>query len=63
MSKRYFDIVETVRILYSCYLPEDFEGTIAEYVEQYGLGSLFENSSHEEILDYLESDESSIRED
>ena len=63
MSKRYFSIVETVLIEYSCYLPKDFEGDVAEYVEQYGLDALFKNSSHEQILDYLDADKSTISED
>jgi len=59
---KYFDIVETVRIKYRCNLP-DIEGyTVKQYAEEYGMGEVFENSSHEEIIDYIDSDESTIDE-
>jgi len=62
MSVKYFDIVEVVRIRYSCNLPEQYE-TVKDYVNAEGISVLFENSSHEEILDYLESDENTISEE
>ena len=62
MSVKYFDIVEVVRIRYRCNVPDKYE-SVKDYVNTEGIGVLFENSSHEEIVDYLESDENTISED
>ena len=62
MSVKYFDIVEVVRIRYSCNVPDEYE-SVKEFADKEGLGKVFENSSHEEILDYLESDENTISEE
>ena len=62
MSVKYFDIVEVVRIRYRCDVPDEYE-SVKEFADKEGLSKVFENSSHEEILDYLESDENTISEE
>lgn len=56
-----FDIVELVRVEYSCTLPDKYS-TVEEFAEAEGIGAVFEASSHGEIIDYLEHNQETISE-
>ena len=69
--KRRFSIVEEVRIEYTyttsdeedMLIEEKYHGSFEEYIQDKGVYTLFDNSTYEQILDYIETDYESFCEE
>lgn len=59
---KYFTIEEKIVNKYKFELPDNFKGTPKEYAKKYDIEKLFENSLHEKIIKYIDSDINTIKE-